>query len=142
MSPTHESLRDILRTPYQLGGREVGAGIDCLGTVLAIADRIGLPAIDPWANIASAWQAGTLDTASGFPDGWFRIAATSTLEDGDVLLFFEHHPWAAIVCAGYVWTASENAGRVVCVSLARWTQQPAEVWRYGRDRVSAAGLAW
>lgn len=142
MTVTPDSLRDLLRTPYRLGGREVGQGIDCLGTVLEIADRMGLPAIDPWANIAAAWTTGTLDTSSGFPAGWLRIAATATLQDGDVLLYFEQHPWSAIVCAGHVWTASENAGRVICVPLARWTQQPAEVWRHGRDRVSASGFAW
>lgn len=142
MNVSTEQLRDVLRTPYQERGRTVGVGLDCLGTVLEIASRMGLPAIDPWASIEEAWRTGKLDTASGFPDGWFRIAAEAAREDGDVLLFFEHHPWAAIVCAGHVWSADARLGRVWCRSLATWTKQPAEVWRHDAYRIRSQGLDW
>lgn len=122
------NLDDVRRTPYVLGGRAPGQGLDCLGTVLVIARRMGLCAPDPWQQILEAWELGGAVT-SGFPSCWFRLTDGAPVLDGDVLLFFTSHPWSAIVCAGNVWSADPSVG-VYCRPLARWERRAAEVWRH------------
>ena len=125
-------LRDILHTPYELGGRTVGVGIDCLGTVAEVARRRGLPPPDGWPSIRDAWQRGEIATATGFPAGWRRQPAGTALQDLDVLLFFSgDHPWCAIVDGGMVVTAHPKTGPHAR-PLNRWRLAPAEVWRYCR----------
>jgi cell wall-associated NlpC family hydrolase len=89
-------MRDVLHTPYVLGGREIGAGLDCLGVVSIIARRRGLPPPDGWPSIRAAWERGELPTATGFPIGWRRQQPIRDLRDGDVLLYFG--PGAPVVC--------------------------------------------
>lgn len=134
MKLTHADLRDVLRTPYVAGGRCPGRGLDCLGTVLVIAERMHLPAPDPWSRIAEAWRANNLQAANGFAAGWQRISNLGAWQDGDVLLYYEHHPWSAIVCADHVWSADPRAGGVWSAPLHRWHKVPAEAWRYGEDQ--------
>lgn len=123
-------LRDLLHTPYELGGRTVGVGLDCLGTVAEVARRRGLPPPDGWPSIREAWQRGQIDTATGFPAGWVRQPAGAALCDGDVMLFFSgDHPWCAIVHEQHVVTAHPSAG-VHARPLFRWSLAPAQVWRY------------
>lgn len=119
--------QDILRTPYRLGGRTVGAELDCLGVVGEIARRRGLPAPDGWPSILRAMAEGS--PASGFPAGWFRIAAGSPWQEGDVLVLPGVHPGCAIVHDGRIWTARPGAG-VHAVPIARWSQAPSQVWRF------------
>lgn len=123
-------LRDLLHTPYELGGRQVGVGIDCLGTVAEVARRRGLPPPDGWPSIRAAWENGTLAAASGFPDGWIRMPAATGLRDGDVLLFVSGaHPWCAIVDAGFVISAHPDRGPYA-VPMQRWREAPVELWRF------------
>ena len=86
------NLADVRRTPYVLGGREPGRGLDCLGTVLVVASRMGLCAPDPWQAIAEAWEQKQLHVPSGFPACWFRVTDSQPLREGDVLLFYGLHP--------------------------------------------------
>lgn len=123
-------LRDVLRSPYKLGGRIVGAELDCLGVVGEIARRRGLPPPDGWPSIRAAWERGELDAAGGFPFGWSRVSAPFTLQDGDVLVWFGPHPWCAIVHDGRVWSANAEVGSAYAVDLQRWRRPPAEVWRF------------
>ena len=123
-------LRDILHTPYKLGGRAVGTGIDCLGVVGEIARRRGLPSPDGWPSIRDAWERGEIDSASGFPPGWRQVEPPCELCDHDVLLFFHPVPWCAIVDDGYVWSASHLQGSAYCVPAFRWRTVPSEVWRW------------
>ena len=128
------NMRDVLHTPFKLGGREVGKGIDCLGVVAEIARRRGLPAPDGWPSIRAAWERGELPSATGFPKGWRRIPHVD-LRDGDVLLFFgPEHPWSAILHGGHIWSATPDrdgtAGYVYCIPIARWTRSPDELWRF------------
>lgn len=125
-----DDLRDILRTPYALGGRVVGASIDCLGVVGEVARRRGLPPPDGWPQIRQAWERGDLPSGTGFPAGWVRCLADGPLQDGDVLLFFGAHPWCAIVHRGLVVSASASVGSAYSVPLHRWKKAPAEVWRW------------
>lgn len=125
-------MRDILHTPYALGGREIGAGLDCLGVVNAIAARRGLPPPDGWPSIRAAWERGELATATGFPAGWRRQWHLGEFHDGDVLLYHgPGHPWAAIVHAGCVWSSSEDVGSAYCMPVSRWRRPPDELWRFG-----------
>lgn len=121
-------LRRLLRTPYVLGGREVGKGIDCHGVVCEVAKWRGLPVPDGWQSIRSAWESGDLDAATGFPPGWSCVDADP--RDGDVMLYFDHHPWCAIVHQGNVLGASIDHGGPYCVPLYRWKRKPVELWRF------------
>jgi cell wall-associated NlpC family hydrolase len=128
MSP---DMRDILHTPYVLGGRVIGTGLDCLGVVGAIAQRRGVPPPDGWPSIRAAWEQGKLPTASGFPAGWHRQPEDVVLADGDVLLFFgPGHPWCAIIDGGHLWSSSAAVGGAYCMPLSRWHRDPNEVWRW------------
>ena len=120
-------MRDILHTPYKLGGRTVGAELDCLGVVGEIARRRGLPAPDGWPSIVRAVAHG--QAATGFPIGWARVTPIPQLQDGDVLVLPGLHPGCAIVPEGRVWTARPEAG-VHAVPIERWAQTPSEVWRF------------
>jgi hypothetical protein len=131
MMKTDVAMRDVLHTPYVLGGREIGAGLDCLGVVSIIARRRGLPPPDGWPSIRAAWERGELPTATGFPIGWRRQQPIRDLRDGDVLLYFgPEHPWSAIVHNGHVWSASPEVGGVFSMPASRWNRVPDELWRF------------
>jgi len=119
---------DVLRSRYQLGGRDPGRVLDCLGTTLVIARRLQLCSHDPWRSIRRAWIAGE-SCASGFPSCWVRLADNADWQSGDVLLFHGRHHWAAIVYAGHVWSADEDVGSAYCRPVATWARRPTEVWR-------------
>lgn len=122
---------DLLRTPYETGGREPGVALDCLGVVACIATMRGVPPPDGWPSIEEAWRRGVVDF-SGMPAGWKRAAHEDRYQpmEGDVLLFYgPSHPWCAIVHKGRVFSASREAG-VYAIPATRWKQAPAEVWRW------------
>lgn len=124
-------LRDVLHTPYQLGGRSVGVGLDCLGACGEIARRRGRPAPDGWPSIRAAWERGEIDSASGFPAGWVKQPDGVALQDGDFLLYFGvGHPWCAIVDGGNVYSSSSEVGSGYCLPLHRWRRPADEVWRF------------
>lgn len=122
-------VADLLRSRYELGAREPGRSIDCLGVVIVLAQRMGLCAPDPWPAIRNAWADGR-DCTSGFPPCWVRLTDSEPWQDGDVLLFHGRHPGAGIVCRGHVWTANEEVGAAFCRPANRWQRRPAEVWRH------------
>lgn len=113
-------LDDVRRTPYVLGGRVPGDGLDCYGVVLVIASRLGLPAPDCWASIRQAWQAGNMSAASGFPEGWRRVQThslpcvagwTGGLLEGDVVVMDgPPHQSCGIVVGSRIWTAAPSLG--------------------------------
>jgi hypothetical protein len=123
-------LQDVLRTPYLLGGRQVGIGLDCLGVVAEVARRRGIPPPDGWPSIRSAWEQGQVDTSTGFPAGWCRMPPGTTAVDGDVLLLWTGmHPWCAIVHEGLVVSAHPDSGPYA-MPLWRWRQPVSELWRF------------
>lgn len=123
---------DLLRTPYELGGRQPGAALDCLGVVGEVAKRRGLPPPDGWPSLRESWLQGRLDTSSGFPQGWTRQPPGTVVADLDVLLFVRRgRPGCAIVDRGLVWTAQPLIG-VTCIQLNRWSIAYHELWRFTR----------
>lgn len=124
-------VTDLMALPFQRGGRGVD-GIDCLGLTLAVLERIGIPAPDPWHSVHEAWRKGDLDAATGFGPGWRRIEVAEIGLDGDVLLF---DVWGcraahvAVLFDGYVLHATAEVG----VHRKPWTvghESPAQAWRY------------
>ena len=125
-------LRDILTSPWERGGRQIGTALDCLGVVGAVAARRGLPPPDGWASIRAAWERGELDAASGFPAGWQRQPPGTPLKNGDVLVYVRGGvPGCAIVDSDMVLTSSPGTGAYAC-PLRRWPVPPQEVWRFVR----------
>jgi len=123
-------LRDILHTPYELGGRTPGIGLDCLGVVGEIARRRGMAPPDGWPSIRDAWEHDEIEASTGFPPGWVKQDPVVGVEDGDVLLFFEPHAWCSIVDGGMLWSASHEQGSCFCMPLFRLRRKPIEVWRW------------
>jgi hypothetical protein len=123
-------LRDILHTPYKLGGRTVGVELDCLGVVGELARRRGWPPPDGWPSIRDAWESGVIDAASGFPAGWRRQPKDAALADGDVLVFIHRgRQGCAMVHRGYIASAAPVIG-CYFLPIDRWEIEPAEVWRW------------
>lgn len=124
-------IADIMAWPYRLGGRGPG-GVDCLGLTLAVLERIGIPAPDPWHNVHEAWRTGELEAATGFGPGWRRIEVAEVGLDGDVLLFDvggRRAGHVAVLLRGHLVHATNEVG----VHLKPWTvghETPAQAWRY------------
>jgi hypothetical protein len=119
--------RKLLRTPYELGGRQIGAGIDCLGVVLFVLEQRGEGIPDPWETLARHYrEPGQSPGDAGFPEGWRR--GDPPFRDGDVLLFFGEHHWSAIVHDGFVWSSHPSPG-TWSRPLNRFSKTPQEVWR-------------
>lgn len=135
MNPVHTcarapiDMRDVLATPYKLGGRTLGKEGDCLLATLTGAQRQVGCAPDPWPAIRADWEAGKLTPSSGFPPCWFRLPDDQARRDGDVLLFYGAEPWSAVVVDGYVYSSDKEAG-AYCVPSFRWHKKPAEHWRH------------
>lgn len=131
MAALPELILDMMAWPYRLGGRGPG-GVDCLGLTLAVLQRIGIPAPDPWRDIHTAWRSGSLDAATGFGSNWRRIEPSDVGLDGDVLLFDVggcRAAHVAVLFAGHVAHAASGIG----VNLRPWTlghERPAQAWRY------------
>lgn len=125
-------LDDVRRTPYVLGGRVPGEGLDCYGVVLVLASRLGLPAPDCWASIRQAWEAGTMSAASGFPEGWDRVPADGGLLEGDVVVLEgPPHQSCGIVVGSRIWTAAPTLG-VYSRDVGAFAGCVSQVWRHGR----------
>jgi hypothetical protein len=121
-------IDDLLAAPYQWRGRDPLKGLDCLGVVLNVASRHGLPAPDPWKDIGEAYKAGTLDTSTGFPDGWHRVSGE--LHELDIVLFRARgEESCGIIHDGYLLSADRVIG-VYRLPLHRWRHDPREIWRY------------
>lgn len=123
-------LRDILHTPYELGGRTVGVKIDCLGVAREICRRRGRPPPEGTQAILDAWSRGEIESATGFPAGWKKQDPTERARDGDVFLFFEPQAWCGIIDGGQFWSASAETGFAYCMPLFRMQRAPDEVWRW------------
>lgn len=121
--------RRLLGTPYELGGRVPGVGIDCLGVVLWILKERGQQIPDPWETLRAQYaDPGESCAQNGLPAGWRRLEEGEPLRDGDVLLGFHAHHWSAVVHEGHVWTAKPGTG-VWSRPVNRWSMRPREVWR-------------
>lgn len=131
MLPTETRL-----APWASGGRDA-SGIDCLGVVLLVCERLGHEVEDPWPRFLREWnQLGKMpDFGSGLPASWRRMVysdAADMLRDmrtGDVWVWriAGLHPGCGVVVEGRIWTA-EPASGVVCLDPSR-AYTPEQVWR-------------
>lgn len=100
--------QQLLGTRFVLGGRKVGAGIDCFGVVIELARTRGVEWPDPWRQLEEDWKAGRVAPGSGFPPGWAEVSDRP--RDDDVVLMGDDLSGFGYVLDGYVWTASPRAG--------------------------------
>lgn len=128
---------DILASRYRLGGRQVGAWLDCYGTAIEVVRRLGLCVEDQWALLRRDWLAGRIDAHTGLPSCWVRTADSRRLSEGDLLLYYGQHPWVAAVAHGHVWSADASLGAAYCLPVWRWRRVPAEVWRHDPARCAS-----
>lgn len=118
MTPRPILPDELRRAPWVQGGRDA-SGLDCLGVVLAVAQRLGLNLVDPWAHAEH----------TGFPADWARISGLDAVEPrtGDVWLWHSPRPHVGIVVDGVIVTSRERQG-VVAMPPMR-CKPPDEVWR-------------
>lgn len=77
---------DIIGVPWIEGGRDQRTGLDCLGVVLLVLERMGMPAFDPWATLQEAWRNGWRQIDEAVPDGWTRLPRGAGLRPGDIVI--------------------------------------------------------
>lgn len=77
-------LVDLMRAPYQLGGRDPATGLDCWGFVVAVRARLGLATPDPLAGARDLHDAITRG-ASAVAAGW-TPARPDALRPGDLIV--------------------------------------------------------
>jgi hypothetical protein len=119
--------RELLRTPFARGGRQVGRGLDCLGVVCAQLGRRGVDFPDPWQQLAASWQAGEpLDVGPLMPAGWRRLGELERPRDLDVVFLDAARASIGLVEDGRVWTATDEGG-VLRLPLERC--KVAQAWR-------------
>lgn len=126
MTESRELDRELLRTPFVRGGRELGArgGIDCYGVAIERLRRHGITLPDVWVAIADEWAAGNTTPTSCMPAGWHRVRLAPI--DGDLVFLSADRLSIGVVEDGCVWTATESSG-VVRLPLHRVTID--QVWR-------------
>ena len=124
--PAAEFERELLRTPFERGGRELGVGIDCAGVARAILARAGVEFPDPWDVLAQQWRKGQLDAESIMPADWYRLPAAAPLRNLDLAFLDAERLSVGVVLGGHLWTATE-AGGVVRLPVSRCAV--AQAWR-------------
>lgn len=125
MITSMDADRELMRTPFLRGGRQLGVGIDCLGVVLHKLAEWGMPVLDPWAEVAAQWRRGELEPGHLMPDGW-RLVQDQP-RDGDVVFFGTDRLGVGFVEAGMVWTAVEGVG---VLRQALHVRPMTQVWRW------------
>jgi cell wall-associated NlpC family hydrolase len=124
---------DLIGTPFVRGGRQPGVALDCLGLVLEVARRRGIPAVDPWDLLRSRWDAGDREIGDKhFPVGWDQTCSEPQANDLLVMLDpranTETH-LAFVDSPGWVIQSTEVAG-VVRTPLARVSHLIRRVYRW------------
>lgn len=121
----HASFDDLLRLPFQRGGRIAEGAIDCLGVTLEMARRRGIPLDDPWDRLADLHRNG-LPVDHLFSPGWHRVESGPAVDD-DVALLVGDELGVGWVLDGLLYTASLRHG-VHRAPLSRHSVQ--ELWRW------------
>lgn len=121
--------KDLLRMRYAVGGRGPHV-VDCLGVVLLVLQRLGIPLADPWPRFVSDWSAGCdpgsmLERDPG--EGWKRTVPVHATRDGDMLITNELPLGVGVVYQGRVWTAMPDRH---VVSLERRHVACVAAWRF------------
>lgn len=120
----HDQYDDLLRLPWERGGRFARGTADCLGVTLEMARRRGVGLIDPWDRVAELHILGrSVDHL--FPPGWALVDGPA--QDDDIALFSS----AGELGAGYVldsliYSATARHG-VFRAPLARFRVD--QIWR-------------
>lgn len=145
-----EDLQSWIGVPFLEGGRTRDEGIDCLGIVLLGAELLGIPARDPWDELATRWETeGDAERAvllsTGLPPGWERVDPLPGVAPPGavcVLPSFEHElaraagHLAIVWRDGMVYSAREGVG-VFCRPWDRIRPRVLQLWSYNVCRLPA-----
>lgn len=122
----HAPFDDLLRIPFETGGRIEGGTIDCLGITLEMARRRGVPLQDPWQRVGDLHR-NALPVDHLFSPGWHRAEGTPC--DDDVALLVGDELGVGWVLGGMLYTASKKRG-VHRLPITRHSIQ--ELWRWSQ----------
>jgi cell wall-associated NlpC family hydrolase len=105
---------DLVGAPWVAGGRSA-AGIDCLGVVLVVAARLGIPVEEPRDAVERLAAMGWTITPGDFPDGWAEVRPPYRV--GDVVVLWDDAARAEnhvgiVDTPGHVLHATFGAGTV------------------------------
>lgn len=115
---------DLIGVPWIEGGRDPKQGLDCLGVVLEVLERMGLPAFDPWAAWQGAWRRGWRNIAEAIPDGWERLERGTGLLPGDVVIVEQDGvPTHVVIVIGDRRVVSAMKRQGVVLLPQRWAEQ-------------------
>ena len=114
---------DLIGVPWQEGGRDPRLGLDCLGAVLLVLQRMGLRPFDPWAAWAEAWRRGWRRIEEAVPDGWVRLREGEGVQPGDVMITQEGAvPSHIVIVLEERRVLSAMKGQGVVLLPLRWAQ--------------------
>lgn len=137
-------FQDLIGVPFVRGGRD-RSGLDCLGVVLEILDRMGIPREsrpDPWARLRELYDSrdrGALREilAGGqvIPSAWRRLETwPTTPRDGLLLISEPSRGWdglqeagVGVTSGGRIVTARPQLG-VIALPWSRAPRRFSEVW--------------
>ena len=78
-----EIARETIGSPFHHQGRVVGVGIDCVGVLVHVFERLGLPYFDVKGYPRESTGSYLMDVLDKQPS----LMATKDLKEGDLLLF-------------------------------------------------------
>lgn len=125
------AARACLDTPFAHQGRVPGVALDCAGLVLAVANTVGVPALD-FQGYGRQPFAGQLEAALA-AQPCLEPVALADRQPGDILLLrIAHDPQhLAILGEGTLIHAWADAGQVCEHRLdARWEARIVAVYRF------------
>ena len=120
----------LIGVPWVEGGRDFRrtGGTDCLGIVLhVVRDVLGIPAVDPWDELADRWRDRRFDIGQALPSGWTPVGAP--YHPGDVAVTDRGFHVSVYTGGGWFLSCSREVG------VHRWAQKRPHtpivgVWRW------------
>lgn len=126
MTSLHAPFDDLLRLPFERGGRVEHGVADCLGITLEMARRNGRPLLDPWERLGQLFHSGQ-PVDHLFSPGWRSVGRHKPMDHDVALLHSDAELAAGYVLGGLLYSASKRHG-VFRIATDRIVIQ--ELWRY------------